>query len=172
MGAQFSTRNITSQITKFDHVVVFLTPEVAIEVRDTILKPPATNPYNSLKIQLIARTTTSEQCRLQQLSNTEELGDRKLSQLLRRMQQLLGDKAAMADTAFLRELFLQRLPPNVRMVLVSAEGSQSLEELADLANKVAAPAVTQINTQLSSDVDQLRSEISDVKLLFNVKTFI
>ena len=34
------------------------------------------------------------------------------------MQQLLGDKAI--DNAFLRELFLQRLPTNIRMVLVSA----------------------------------------------------
>ena len=55
------------------------------------------------------------------------------------------------------------------MVLASAGGSQSLEELADLVDKVmdvAAPAVTQINTQLSSNVDQLCSEISDLKLLF------
>ena len=63
------------------------------------------------------------------------------------MQKLFGDKAATADTAFLRELFLQRLPPNVRMVLASAGGSQSLEELADLADKViyvAAPAVLKL----------------------------
>ena len=169
VDAQFSTRNITSQKTIFDHVIASLMPEVAIEVRDIILKHPATNPYNSLKTQLIARTMASEQRRLQQLFNTEKLVDRKPSQLLRRMKQLLGDKAAMADTAFLRDLFLQGLPPNVRMVLASAGGSQSLEELADLADKVtdiAAQAVTQINTQLSSDVDQLCSEISDLKSLF------
>ena len=129
-------------------------PEVAIEVRAIILKPPATNPYNnSLKTQLIARTMVSEQRPLQQLFNIEELGDRKPSQLLRIMKQLLGDKAVMADTAFLWDLFLQGLPPNVRMVLASAGGSQLLEEQADLADKVtvtdvAAPAVTQINTQL------------------------
>ena len=55
------------------------------------------------------------------------------------------------------------------MVLASAGGSQSLEELADLADKVmdvATPAVTQINTQLSSNIDQLHSEISDLKSLF------
>ena len=55
------------------------------------------------------------------------------------------------------------------MVLASAGGSQSLEELAGLADKVMdvpAPAVIQINTQFSSDVDQLHSETSDFKLLF------
>ena len=69
VDAQFSTRTITSQKTKFDHVIASLMPEVAIEVRDIILKPPATNLYNSLKTQLIARTMASEQCRLQQLFN-------------------------------------------------------------------------------------------------------
>ena len=75
----------------------------------------------------------------------------------------------MVDTAFLWELFLQRLPSNVRIVLAFAGGTQSLEELADLADKVMdvpAPAVTQINTQFSSDVDQLCLEISDLKSLF------
>ena len=56
------------------------------------------------------------------------------------------------------------------MVLASAGGSQLLEELEDLADKVmdvAAPVVTQINnTQFSSDVDQLCSVISDLKSLF------
>ena len=63
VDAQFNTRNITSQKTKFDHIVSSLTPEIAMEVRDIILHPPERTPYNTLKDQLIARTTASEQRR-------------------------------------------------------------------------------------------------------------
>ena len=98
-----------------------LSPEVTTEIRDLILKPPEATPYQILKEQLIRRTAASEQCCLQQLFNAEELGDRKPTRLLRRMQQLLGKRASTTDSTFLRELFLQRLPPNVRMVLASTK---------------------------------------------------
>ena len=42
-------------------------------------------------------------------------------------QQLLGDRAGVKDSTFLRELLLQHLPPNVRMVLLSTESSTTLE---------------------------------------------
>ena len=64
MDTQFTTRHITSQKSKFEYVVASLSPEYATEVRDLILSPPATNPYNSLSETLIKRTTASEQKRL------------------------------------------------------------------------------------------------------------
>ena len=109
--ATFTTRRITSEKTRFDYVIASLSPEVNTEIRDLILKPPETTPYQVLKEQLIRRTAASEQRRLQQLFNAEELGDRKPTQLLRQMQQLLGDRASVSDSTFLHELFLQCLPP-------------------------------------------------------------
>ena len=114
VDAQFTTRNITLEKTKFDYVIESLAPEFALQVRDLILNPPASSPYTDLRKILVERTAASEQ-RLQQLFNAEELGDRKPNQHLRWMQQLLGDKASSTDVSFLRELFLQRLPPNVRL---------------------------------------------------------
>ena len=134
--AQFTTRGISAQRTRFDYIVSSLAPEIAMEVRDLILQPPDDTPYDKLKEQLIKRTAASEQKRLQQLFNAEELGDRKTSQLFRRMQQLLGDKARNTDGAFLRELFLQRLLSNVRMVLASTPDTGNLDDLAQLADKI------------------------------------
>ena len=165
--AQFATRNITTQRTRFDYVVAALAPEFATEVRDLLLAPPNAEPYDVLKAQLIHRTAASEQRRLQQLFTAEELGDKKPSQLLRRMQQLLGDAAGPnSDNKFLRELFLQRLPSNVRMVLASA-GEMSLEALAQLADKiveVATPSISSLNlSPLTAEVEQLRSEVAHLK---------
>ena len=83
------------------------------------------------------------------------------------MQQLLGDKlGASTDTnSFLRELFLQRLPPNVRMVLTSANPATTLKNLADMADKimeVSAPIVAALSTPRIDDyeVKQLRKQVS------------
>ena len=81
------------------------------------------------------------------------------------MQQLLGDTLGMsADTnSFLRELFLQRLPANVRMVLASADSSMDLDKLVDMADKVmevAAPTVAAVSDTHSDCTDN-----SEVKQL-------
>ncbi len=168
--AQFATRGVTVQRTKFDYVVASLAPEIATEVRDLLLTPPAETPYDTLREQLIKRTVASEQRRLQLLLNAEELGDRKPTQLLRRMQQLLGEKADKLDEALFRELFLQRLPTNVRMVLASVQESVGIQELAQLADKITEvsvatpPAVGALgSSRTTTELDQLRSEITSLK---------
>ena len=60
MDTQFTTRGITVQKTKFDHIVASLSPEVATEVRDLILHPPTDQSYDTLKEQLIKRMAASE----------------------------------------------------------------------------------------------------------------
>ena len=130
--AQFSNRGVEQQRTHFNYVIAALAPDVATEVRDLILHPLAEQPYNRLKETHIQRTEASELRRLHQLLTAEELWDRKPSQLLRRMQQLLGDSGPAPDSAFVR------LPPSVSMVLASTSATLSLPQLAEIVKTGAA----------------------------------
>lgn len=162
--AQFSTAKITGQLTKFHQVIAVLSPEVATEVRDLILTPPNQNPYDTLKAELVRRTSISEQRRLQQLLTTEELGDKTPSQMLRRLQQLLGDSPTTFDPWLLRELFLQRLPATVRMVLAPTTNItiEALAQLADRVVEVASPAISTVATD-SLAVSRSQQENSDTR---------
>lgn len=131
---QFEARHITTQSSKFAHVVSALPMAVATEVRELIMQPPTANPYDTLKRELLDRTTLSTRRRLQQLLTAEELGGQKPTQLLHRMRQLVGESST--DATFLQELFLQRLPTDIRLVLTAA-GELSLDELAKLADRIA-----------------------------------
>ena len=164
--AQFTTRGITVERTKFDHIVAALSPDTAMEVRDLILTPPASAPYTTLKKVLIKRTAGSHQQRLQKLLNEVELGDRKPSQLLRRMRQLWTSDDT--DNVVLRELFIQRLPSNVRMVLAPSGSSVSLDNLAEMADRimeVTTPTVAAMHSPPTppSEVEVLRSHIRDLQ---------
>lgn len=68
------------------YIVPSLSPEITTEVRDLILTPPAGQPYDTLKEQLVNRSAACEQWQLQQFFSAEELEDHKCSQLLHRMQ--------------------------------------------------------------------------------------
>ena len=84
------THRIRSDVTRLNHIIGSLTHEVMAEVRDYIMAPPGTIPYDTFRAELIRRTSDSRQKRLRQLLVDEELGDRRPSQLLRRMKQLMG----------------------------------------------------------------------------------
>ncbi|XP_038063154.1 uncharacterized protein LOC119733859 [Patiria miniata] len=149
--AQFLTRHITVQDTKFAYVVSSLQPDIAQEVRDLLVSPPTHDRYNTLKKELIKRTSASEQKRLHQLLIAEELGDRKPSQLLRRMRQLLGENT-MEDN-ILKQLFLQRLPTTIQGILASTSTAVNIEQLADTADKiveVSVPTVSTVNTHAAA----------------------
>lgn len=164
--AQFGIKQITTQNTKYSHVVAALSPEAATEVRDLILTPPDANSYDVLKAALIERVSLSKRRKIHQLLHEEELGDRKPSQLLRRLQQLSGN----SGSDLLRELFLQRLPSHVQVGLLSHPG-KPLPELALVADGMmelveSRQSVAQVETAESAEISSIRSDLNRVlKLL-------
>ena len=166
--SQFATRGISTERTRYDHVVAALPQEVAMEVRDVIVNPPTSNPYSKLKEKLLDRTTQSEQKRLHTLLTSLELGDRKPTQLLREMERLLGQTDGQIDQALFKELFLQRLPQSIRLILTSSGTDVPLETQARLADKMLEVSPLQTLNAVSETPNQtqtLHSLQEDVKSL-------
>jgi len=73
--------------------------------------------------------------------------------------------------ALMRELFLQKLPASVHMVLVSSNPETTLDALAETADRmleVSGPTIAAVRTTpfpaQSSEVDALRSEVRQLPL--------
>jgi hypothetical protein len=59
--AQLELAGVTSQKTKFNQVVAQLNQKHAAEVGDIITAPPAHDPYDLLKAELVCRLSTSRE---------------------------------------------------------------------------------------------------------------
>ena len=163
--AAFELQKITSQKTKYNYVVVSLTPELADVVEDIIRSPPTHEPYTTLKDAILKRTSLSDHQRSQELFKNLERGDRTPSQLYRHMRNLLGDKH-MDDSLF-RQLWLSKLPPQVQASLASVE-DLPLERQAAIADAVfeaIRPTVSSVSTQpdIMTHIEQLYKEVMSLK---------
>ena len=131
--SQFTLANITTEETRFHHVVSALTLEAAAEVRDMILTPP-TNPYTTLKDTLIARTSESAAQRVKKALDSAEVSDLRPTQILRSLErQLEGMKA---DPVLLKQVFLQKLPSAAKSIVAANSDKMTATELAELADRV------------------------------------
>lgn len=172
--AQFHLRRVSTQLSKYYYVVSALPPDIADELDDVLAATPPADAYDQLKAAILLRKSESTTSRLQRLLTTEELGDQRPSQLLHRMRQLLGEQASDVNNSILRELFLQRLPQGVRMVLAPAN-DMSLDRLAEMADRVAeyaAPTLAALTEpqssataihELQAKVDQLTVTVASLQ---------
>lgn len=172
--AIFHCRRITSEGTKYSHIVANLPTDVATEIADLIYERPAEQPYTKVKEALINRTAATDEQNIRTLLSGMQLGDRTPSQLLRHMKHLMGNRPITEP--ILKELWLQNLPNDMRTVLSVVHKDTLLETLAQLADQVhssyglRAPATMQPVTSESSIAQQLENlgqEFSAMKLELN-----
>ncbi|GFR88953.1 transposon Ty3-I Gag-Pol polyprotein [Elysia marginata] len=110
--AQFGTKNITTDQTKYDYVVDALDVKTAEEVQDVLLNPPDTNKYITIKTALLKAFGKSQAQRDNELLNLNGLGDRKPTALLRKINALNDDPQTLK-----RALFLSNLSSDIRSIL-------------------------------------------------------
>ena len=160
--SQFHTRGVTADATKYHYLVATLTPETACQVRELLVAPPAENKYNTLKQAIIKRTTSSTTHRVKQLLNAEQLDGRKPTEFLRRMRQLVGTNTNLINDELLAELFVTRLPAQTQ-TLVAASVGLTLDQKAELADKVHDVVEPHVSAIDRSEVAELKREIAEMK---------
>ncbi|XP_048487134.1 uncharacterized protein LOC125490830 [Plutella xylostella] len=165
MEAQFNLSKITSDETKFYHILSNLEPQYADLVEELVLNPPATDKYEKLKTELIRTLSQSKAKKLQRLLDREEIGDRKPSHFLRHLRNLAGPGL---PEEFLSGIWTSRLPSSIQTILAS-QPTASLETLADLADRIhevvpPSPQVasTSHHTSPGSSMDQMAKQIAEL----------
>lgn len=166
---QFAISGITSDSTKFHYVISQLDAQFAKEVKDLIINPPASDKYVKLKSELIKRLTASKEKKLKQLLMHEELGDRKPSQFLRHLKSLAG---VNVPDDFLRTIWTSRLSHGIQTVLAGQPATSSIDDLADLADRIqelAVPSPSVASTSMAtpgSSLDILAREVAELRRQF------
>ncbi|GFQ95131.1 uncharacterized protein TNCT_41481 [Trichonephila clavata] len=154
MENQFVLAGITTEITKFHHVVSALQPEDLGTVGDIILNPPVVKPYTALRTRLCSQYAETEEQRLRGLISGMQLGDRKPSRLLLEMRSKAGSRIS---EEMLKTLFIQRLPTHVQQIL--AISNDQLDKLAEMVDGVMTVAAS------TSSIHVIDAENQDIKTM-------
>lgn len=164
LEAQFRNNQVKLDQTKFDIVVSSIDAQILAQIADLLINPPDENKYDTLKGRLISVFADSETTKTRRLLTELELGDNKPSQLLCQMKSLADNKI---DDSFLRTLWLQRLPDQMKAILSGS--SDELPKLASMADKIweLSPAqpfqVTAID-QEDSELKALSRQVHELSI--------
>ncbi|XP_008560670.1 uncharacterized protein LOC103580627 [Microplitis demolitor] len=162
LEAQFAIHGIVVEKDKFNHAISLIDTRYAAEVESLIINPPANTPYSDLKNVLTACFSKSEEAKLRQLLDGEQIGDRTPSQFLRNLKAL----APSVDEAVVKTKWLSGLPEQT-CALLTAQKDATLDDQAQMADKlheimqghVAATQAVSTSTQ-----SQLEQQISALTL--------
>ncbi|XP_036347469.1 uncharacterized protein LOC118756838, partial [Rhagoletis pomonella] len=158
LEAQFQIHNIITEIYRFSYAVSLIDTRYAVEVETLIIKPPSNNPYSELKKVLTSCFTKSEEAKLRQLLDGEQIGDRTPSKFLRHLKAL----APNVDEAVVKTKWLSGLPEQTR-ALLAVQTNASLEEqsrMADKLHEIVQGRVAAMQTQPSTMHSAMEEKIN------------
>lgn len=161
LEAQFANSNIINDLTKFNTIVGVIESDILSTVSDIVLDPPAVNMYNTIKQRLIQQYAETDTKKIRNLLTEITLGDRKPSDLLRKMKELSCNKVG---DDLLKELWLQRLPVNIQIVLsASNDDLDQLVVMADSMVEIAEAATIQaVSSNQSNQINDLVNAVYEL----------
>ncbi|XP_014773364.1 uncharacterized protein LOC106871428 [Octopus bimaculoides] len=123
LEAYFAAHAVPSQQQQLNLLCSIPAP-LATSTRDLITDPHPDATYKVVKSEVLRRNTKSTESKFKQLMQDEELGDMMPSQFLH-----------LHDNLLLWKLF-SWLPPNVQIILVTAVDTNTMDQLATMADKI------------------------------------
>ena len=130
--AQFATKNVIADQTKYDNLVGALDKETVTRVLDLLVAPPIADKYNTLKARLLGSLSLTRRDRAAKIMDLGPLGDESAIVRLDRMQALRGSEPI--DILW-EEVFIRQLPDSVRASLANAPMTD-MKEFAKMADNV------------------------------------
>uniref|UniRef100_A0A5S6Q617 RNA-directed DNA polymerase n=1 Tax=Trichuris muris TaxID=70415 RepID=A0A5S6Q617_TRIMR len=161
--AQFHLRHVASSLTRYYYTIASLPENIATDV-DDLLTPTTEDPYSHLKSQLLLRFGTTTEDRFRVLMQSTSGDAQKPTQVLREMRRA-ADTFLDPNSPLLERLFLERLPPNIRLLL-KAGSHTSLDALAVRADELIeindAPSVSAVcrRTDPSAERESLQQTVA------------
>ena len=147
---------ITSERTRYDHVVTSLDSKTSLELSAVMDDPPAGGEYTALKAALLLTFDQTQTAKDTELMSITSLGDLKATAMLRKMTRLATPGSV--DTNIFRHSFLSILPTDVRAILANEDGT--LAELAVKADRVieargatTSSSISAVTSSSSSSAD-------------------
>ena len=137
--AIFQISNISSDRTKFLHLIANLPPNILLEFED-LLDSSKSAAYSNLKDAILKSRSKPASFHIQKLFGTQHhLGDRKPSQLLKElkshMRHIQSDSSPNSDI-LLRNAFVNAFPADIRRHLV-LNPNTPIDELAQMADRLS-----------------------------------
>ncbi|GBM04262.1 hypothetical protein AVEN_41067-1 [Araneus ventricosus] len=136
-------------------------------VQDVMLSPGSTDPYSKLKEALIVKCGESKSQEIQQLLASEQLGDRKPSELFRVMQRH-SQSHNVADSLLL-QLLSQQLHSNVQSILANIQ-PLTAQKATEVAGRILQITPVLVNAVLKSS--NANSDVSGGTELLKELTFL
>ncbi|XP_037931145.1 uncharacterized protein LOC119665958 [Teleopsis dalmanni] len=168
MESQFRNAGITTDKTKYDHVVSSLDSATLRNIADIVRARPAVEEYEAVKKRSIQNFADSENRKLRRLVQECQLGDSKPTHLLRTMRDLAS--GAMNDGA-IKQLWLDRLPEAVRAVVSISEDdldkcAQQVDQMLEMVNYNSVAVINtsaQNNDHIMKAIDALSKQVAEIK---------
>lgn len=174
LECQFKQAKVDKEHDRWLHAVLGISKhrDTAFKLRDLFSKPHPEAPYSDLKANVIKRMQKSVEAKLEALIAATDRGDRKPSEYLRDLQQMIQPHAtgAISDT-LVRRALLKSLPSHLQVVLEAVSSKYTLEDLADAADKALERTPKMVesvqmvpDTKLHAEIAELKSELAALKM--------